>query len=696
MTFAREKRLLIGWLALLAPLPLPFNELLSFPLLALYMAAVTAFLWRARRDDATWLPTWAMNLLGLAYVPVLVLDVRRLAGGQVVLPVVHLLLFAAVVKLFGMERERDKWQTLIAVFFLFLAAMATSVHPSVLLYLVAFLSLGMLLLARLAFFHLVAGYGVPSSRVTLPSMRRFLALATGATLLAAAPFFFFLPRIRGPYLTGVPSGLGTLGESTGFSSTVTLDSIGGLRQSPEVVLRLRYERPPGSSAALYFRASAHDLFRGNSWLEVRERPERLERAPGALDFELAPGTVTSWATVWLRPVAASYLVLPAEARRVSVAADHLNLGRRGTVELPKRPRGVVEYRVGLGPRAVSWGREPGFEGEDGTLDLEGVGDEVRALAASVAGTGSAAERARRLELFLLTEYEYSTDFVGRAGERPIEDFLFKFKTGHCEYFASALVLLLRAQGIPAQLTTGFFGAEFNPLEGYYIVREWNAHAWVEAYIPGQGWRIFDPTPPAGRPMPPRTGVLAIFGQAYDFLVFRWDRDILTYGFGDQLRLLLRVRDLWSDFWEQLRGKRRPTTPRSRTSPAPEPAPSAGAPGAAGEGGSAGLTTALPVALVLLLLLGWLLRRQRRPPTGEAAYGKLRRWLARRGLALSPATPPVALARASSDVHQGAANPARRIVGLYLEESFRGRALSQEERLSLRAALAELAALKRPG
>ena len=63
-----------------------------------------------------------------------------------------------------------------------------------------------------------------------------------------------------------------------------------------------------------------------------------------------------------------------------------------------------------------------------------------------------------------------------------------------------MVLMLRSQGIPARLVTGFLGGEYNPFEGYYIVRESNAHAWVEACMPGEGWRIFDPTPPAGRPV----------------------------------------------------------------------------------------------------------------------------------------------------------------------------------------------------
>ena len=124
------------------------------------------------------------------------------------------------------------------------------------------------------------------------------------------------------------------------------------------------------------------------------------------------------------------------------------------------------------------------------------------------GQGTAAQRARRLESHLIDNYTYTLDFVGRSPDNPIEDFLFRYRSGQCEYFASSMVLMLRSQGIPARLVTGFLGGEYNPFEGYYIVRDNNAHAWVEAYLAGAGWRIFDPTPPAGRPAAGGEGALA--------------------------------------------------------------------------------------------------------------------------------------------------------------------------------------------
>ena len=194
MTFGRDKRLLLGVLALLAPLPLPFNEVLSWPILAVYLAAVGAFLRRAWRDPGSWLPSWAMNLLGLAYLPVLYLDLVVYWGGQLVRPVIHLAMFTVVVKLFAMRHERDKWHVLGGCFFLFLAAMGTSVHPSVVLYLLVFVAAAMVLLVRFSYFSVLARFGYRQGDLARVPLFGFVAACTAGMVLVAVPLFALLPR----------------------------------------------------------------------------------------------------------------------------------------------------------------------------------------------------------------------------------------------------------------------------------------------------------------------------------------------------------------------------------------------------------------------------------------------------------------------------------------------------------------------
>ena len=122
-------------------------------------------------------------------------------------------------------------------------------------------------------------------------------------------------------------------------------------------------------------------------------------------------------------------------------------------------------------------------------------DRVRMLASEVAREGEDAfEKALLLEHHLRSEYEYTYETIPQQGYTPVDSFLFETKRGHCEYFASALAVMLRTQGIAARVATGFSLGEANPITGFYEVRALDGHAWVEAYIPDAGWLMLEPTP----------------------------------------------------------------------------------------------------------------------------------------------------------------------------------------------------------
>jgi len=106
------------------------------------------------------------------------------------------------------------------------------------------------------------------------------------------------------------------------------------------------------------------------------------------------------------------------------------------------------------------------------------------------------DKAIELEHFLKTKYHYTLDLTGNPGTDPLAHFLFTTRAGHCEYFASSMTVMLRTLGIPSREVNGFLPGEFNELGGDYIVRASDAHSWVEAYFPGSGWIVFDPTPDA--------------------------------------------------------------------------------------------------------------------------------------------------------------------------------------------------------
>jgi transglutaminase-like putative cysteine protease len=688
MTFGRQKRLLLGWMALLAPLPLPFNDVVQWPLLALYLIGVALFLRRAAQDPPRWLPAWGMNVLGLAYVPFFFFDLFVLSGGRLVQAVLHLCLFTLLVKLWALVRERDKWQAAMGIFFLFLAAMGTSVHPAIVLYLVGFLVLALMMLTRFAFLHVLAGFGREDPALAQLPLRGFMTFSVVLTLLLAVPLFALLPRVRSPYIVGRGVGTGTQIEAAGFSDEVTLDSIGLIRNSREVALRLLEEAPLDPNREMRFKAATFDVYKGGTW---RRSPMStvLHRSARAR-FWLRRQTPQRWVTIYLQPLRSRSVPLPVDTVVVEPGVTTLDVDEGGALSFAVAPLEVREYRVGMINEPVLIGATPRgdrtLSRREPALDSEGVTPRMAKLAREVMGNGSDRERARRLESHLMQNYQYTLDFRGRTADNPIESFLFEYRSGQCEYFASSMVLLLRSQGIPARLVTGFLGGEYNPFEGYFIVRESNAHAWVEAWI-GDGWHIFDPTPPAGRPAGGEEGLWLLTRQAWDYVLFRWDRYVLTYGVYDQLRIFGGLRELWTDFWKIFdRGDKASPSPKPAEAETPVPVEQGGS-----TAGKSPFDVPLPVAVGLTLFAAAVFAaylRLRPPLTATMAYRRLRHRLGRSGAPIPESVPPLRLGEEAAARYPAAAGPLGCVIDFYLRESFGGEPLREDEREALKLALEE--------
>lgn len=706
MTFGHEKRQMLAWIALLAPVPLPFNETLEWPALFVYELVLVYFLQRLERGRVMVLPNWVLNVLGLVYLPLLAVDLKAsIVRTRPVAALIHLIMFLILVKLYSMRHERDKWHLMIAAFFLFVGGMATSTHLAVALYLLAFMALGLFVLARFAYLHMLSAgrhraaaparppaadpemAGSRSAARKLP-WRAPLAVGTALVVAIAVPTFATLPRLREPFILGSGGGSGSLIRVTGFSDSVDLSLTTSIRRNREVVLRLKFsDGDARNGEEMRFKGATYDRYEDRRWHSDVSRalsPEAEE--DGDRRFRLADGAEVAEVQIFREWLSSRSLLLPEESVAVTIKMPTVIMDPGGAVHLPGMPRADLRYRAALASEArneVRLGPPGAGEGRArAALDQGGITGRMRDLARRVMGEGTPAERVDRLEKHLLSEYAYTLDFVGRDGDNPLEDFLFVYKSGHCEYFASSMVLLLRAEGIPARLVTGFLGAEYNPLEGYYMVRQDNAHAWVEAYTPSRGWRIYDPTPPEGRPSVRPRDFVQLMSQLYDFLTFRWDRWILTYGAEDQRSFFDGVRQRVSELWRQLAGWASSEEERQRREPL-------------GGVDSADdqvirsprlwldempwwIASILFVAAVLTLVV-W---HRRQPPTGAAAYRSLRRSLERAGLALRESSAPLELRDLAAARYPSAAEATRRVVELYLRESFAEVPLARDERAGL--------------
>jgi len=143
-------------------------------------------------------------------------------------------------------------------------------------------------------------------------------------------------------------------------------------------------------------------------------------------------------------------------------------------------------------------------------------------------------RALSVETYLRKNYTYSLDVNQAPQKRFLDDFLFRSKRGHCEYFATAMVMLLRSLGIPARIVNGYYSTEWNNLAGMFTVRNRDAHSWVEAYFDRYGWMTFDPTPPGALERQVDINpVYLTLSRLFDALKLKWYSAVIDFSIQDQ-------------------------------------------------------------------------------------------------------------------------------------------------------------------
>jgi hypothetical protein len=222
-------------------------------------------------------------------------------------------------------------------------------------------------------------------------------------------------------------------------------------------------------------------------------------------------------------------------------------GRNHEVRVTKPP-GPVQYLVAWRPGEPSTaelaavGDPPVPEALVAYLQRsDSLGDEVRQLALRL--TAGAPTRLAKVEAIMehLRGFEYTLELQQAervlAGADPLEGFLFETRAGHCEYFATALAVLLREVGVPTRIVNGYYGAHHNDVGDFWAVRQADAHSWVEAHFGPLGWVTFDPTPPAGRSSGDDAPWWPAMTELFDALRNSYLEYVIDYDLGKQLAVL---------------------------------------------------------------------------------------------------------------------------------------------------------------
>jgi protein-glutamine gamma-glutamyltransferase len=475
---------------------------------------------------------------------------------------VHFLLFITLVRLYSASTDRD-------ALFLSMLSFAAVLASAVLTVDTTFLALFFvyLLFAVAAFASLELRRGAADAlpaQISNPREReRRLARAlstavfcvTIGAIFTGALLFFFFPRFSAGYM-GRTSMNTTL--MSGFTDDVELGEIGEIKKNTAVVMRVQTNGPV-SYDRLRWRGIALTNFDGTRWTSGGRGPEVVSAngdgwIPIGRPQQKGPdhSRILEY-TVLMEPMASDVLFIPGKgvAIRGNFSGERSNPpGRRGPYVFRDSSESITSpFHNYTAIRYYGISRLPQFQlealRETGTeypseitgsyLQLPAKLDKrIPTLAQTVtAQAQTPVDKAIALETYLQTKYSYTLDLTGKPGSDPLAYFLFEKRAGHCEYFASAMTVMLRTLGIPSREVNGFLPGEYNALGGDYIVRASDAHSWVEAYFPRNGWVVFDPTPPA---METKHGMFSRLTLLADWLELTWNEWVINYDFVHQVQL----------------------------------------------------------------------------------------------------------------------------------------------------------------
>jgi protein-glutamine gamma-glutamyltransferase len=478
------------------------------------------------------------------------------------LAAIHLMLFATLVRLFSARTNRDfAFLAMLAVTCMLASAILT-VETTFLVALAVFLVLAVSTFVALEIRRGADNAVSPPLEPDSPMAHRLnralgltSALVAIGTLLIGAGFFFMIPRFTSGYLSALSLQPSLM---TGFSDDVRLGQIGQIKQSSAVVMRIHVDGDPGRADGIHWRGIVLTNFDGKRWYTPKH--EQLVLSPGSGGiYQLNPAMLPAGDfyqihyTVLMEPIASdaifiapriqtlqgrfsndtqsvsapprsSFLILDMTGSISNPLHNETKIRYEGNSALPIVPPAQLRAAPVLFPEAIV----------KTYLQLPQLDPRIKQLALQITSKAPTEyDKASAIELYLKTNYRYSLNLTGEQTEDPLAYFLFTRRSGHCEYFAAAMTVMLRDVGIPARYVGGFLPGEYNDVGGDWIVRASDAHTWVEVFFPDYGWITFDPTPPGeGR----RAGFFDPISKYWDWFQFAWAEWVINYDFVHQMSL----------------------------------------------------------------------------------------------------------------------------------------------------------------
>lgn len=485
------------------------------------------------------IPKWLWNVLA-GLILLLFLADYAVISRSLLVSAARFLAVLTVLKLFDLKTNRDHLVSYVLVFFLILAASASTVSISFVVILGLFVVSGTW---AMIIFNIKRDWATANARSPEVPGRvfgvrffAFVAAASVATIILTFALFFAIPRAGLGFLE---KKTGSTLKVTGFSDTVDLGDLGAVKKDQTVVMRvgIKTGRP---KSLLRFRGTQLDYYNGRTW---SRRVMTLYNAQkqGFNRFLVGSGVSPLLEQeILLEPLDTDVIFAASNPVFIQGKFANVRVDWSGSLYLPSPPYSRLEYIAWSDithPKPEHNAVPDGFK-DTTFVDTDPSGPRIKELTVEVTkGAKTDLAKATAIESYLKGTFDYTLDPPHTEGKSPLEDFLFYAKKGYCEHYASAMVVMLRAAGIPSRLVTGFLEGDWNDYGGYYIIRQENAHSWVEAHIKGSGWVTFDPTPGPGLSSYDSPSAFSLY---LDMLRWKWNRNIVHFTLNDQMSLAVVI------------------------------------------------------------------------------------------------------------------------------------------------------------
>ena len=358
-----------------------------------------------------------------------------------------------------------------------------------------------------------------------------LFLKTSIIPLLAIPFtvlfFIILPRTDFPIF-------GFLNKEakakTGFSENVRLGEVSNIQEDDTVIFRAKMRKV--REDFLYWRGIVLDFFNGKTWISLKHK---------RIEGETILKGIPIMQIIYLEPYGDRYLFGLDKPYKIDYSSGlpHLLKKTEFTFFLSTPVISRIKYKV----FSVLTDTIPQkYINKNLYLQLpKNLSPKIKTLAIKLKKETDEETANQILKFLKYGEYKYSLKNLP-ISKNPLEKFLFKYKYGNCEYFASSMAVLLRINGIPARLVAGYKGGIYNNVGKYYLIRQSNAHVWVEAFIKGKGWVRYDPTPSLSYQLTNRKSLSKI-ELIFETINYYYINFVLNYDLKKQVALVRSVSKL---------------------------------------------------------------------------------------------------------------------------------------------------------